>query len=70
MPQLKTETLCSWTLLSDDKMYFRSAMAKIYKEINKCGFSKKMGLTPDELEVFNDVVEQLSQQYAEDNSNL
>jgi hypothetical protein len=56
---IEQEQFYSWTLAGDDKPYFISAMARIYQEINKCGFSAKMGLSTLELEIFNDVVEQL-----------
>ena len=60
MADLQEQDLVRWDVLGEDKHFFRSAMAKIWKELNKPGFSKKMGLTIDELEVFNDVVEQLA----------
>jgi len=60
------EKLCRWSVVGDDREYFLSAMSKIYKALNVCGFSDRFGLSKDERIVFNDVVEQIALKNLED----
>ena len=57
---IDTDTLIRWSFTDFDKPLFLSAIAKVYKELNKVGFSAKMELTREELDVFNDFVEQVA----------
>lgn len=67
--ELTVETLVRFHLVGDDVPAFRAAMAKLYAEVNAVGFGKRLGLSKDERAVFNDVVEQLSIQNMEDESD-
>jgi len=66
MMEATQDTLVRFSLVGNDKQCFLSALAKIYREINKPGFNK-WGLEKDELIVFNDVVEQIAINNVESN---
>lgn len=57
--ELTTESLVRITISGEDLPAFRSAMAKIYQQINKTGFDH-LGLSKEEQWVFNDVVQEMA----------